>query len=269
MMNKIIDNCIGHNLKEVKSPKSSDFMYTVSAIGKLILRSSPLKIHTEQLKFLERIQGDICGPIPPLCGSFRYFMVSIDTSTRWSHEYLLLTRNHAFAKFMVQVIRIKANFPKHRIQSIRLDNVTEFSSRAFNYYCMAQGIQMQHLAPYIHTQNGLAESLIKRIKLIAKSLLHKWNLTITCWGHSVLHVADLIQLRPTTYHSTSPLYLVRGNATNISHLQKFGCTVYALISPLKHIYIPPPPRKLGIYIVYHSSSIIKYLVSLTRDLFTV
>jgi hypothetical protein len=36
--------------------------------------------------------------------------------------------------------------------------------------------------------------LIKRIKLIARPLLHNCNLPISCWGHAVLHAADLIQL---------------------------------------------------------------------------
>jgi hypothetical protein len=164
MMIKIIDNCIGHNLN--KFPKTSDFICTTCATGKLILRPSPLKIHTESLKFLERIQGDICDSIQPISGSFRYFMVLIDISTRWSHMCLLSTRNHAFAKIMAQAIRLKAKFSEHQIYSIRLDNVVEFSLQAFNDYCTTQGIQVQHSVPYVHTQNGLAESLRKRIKLI-------------------------------------------------------------------------------------------------------
>jgi hypothetical protein len=103
-MRKIIGNCIDHDLKDAKIPKSNDFVCTSCAMGKLILRPLPLKIHTEPLRFLERIQGDICCPIQPLCGPFRYFMVLIDTSTRWSHMFLLSTCNHAFAKFMMQVI---------------------------------------------------------------------------------------------------------------------------------------------------------------------
>jgi IS30 family transposase len=83
------------------------------------------------------------------------------------HVCLLSTRNHAFAKIMSQIIKLKANFSKHRIQSIRMDNAAEFSSHAFNDYCIAMGIEVQHYVPYVHTQNGLAESLIKRIKLIA------------------------------------------------------------------------------------------------------
>jgi hypothetical protein len=186
MMKKIIDKCIGHNLREDKFPKHSDFMCTTCATGKLILRLSPLKIQTEPLKFLERIQCDICGPIQPLCGPFRYFMVLIDTSTQWSHVCLLSTRNHAFAKFMTQVIRLKENFSEHRMQSIRLDNVVEFSSRAFNDYCKAQEIQMQHVVPYVHTQNGLSESLIKWIKLIARPLLHNCNFSYYLLGSCVL-----------------------------------------------------------------------------------
>jgi transposase InsO family protein len=147
---------------------------------KLILGPSSLKIHAEPLRFLECIQGDICGPIQPLCGPFRYFMVLIDTSTRWSHMSLLSTHNYAFAKFMTQVIRLKVNYPEYRIKSIRIYNATKFSSRAFNDYCMVQGIEVQHSVPYVHTQNGLAESLIKRIKLIARLFLQGCNLPTSC-----------------------------------------------------------------------------------------
>jgi hypothetical protein len=32
-----------------------------------------------------------------------------------------------------------------------MDNAAEFSSRAFNDYCMAQGIEVQHSVLYVHT----------------------------------------------------------------------------------------------------------------------
>jgi hypothetical protein len=193
-MRKITCNSIGHNLSTTNFPKFKDFICTSCATEKLILRPSYLKIKAELLKFFERIQGDICGPITPTFGSFRYFMVLIDTSTRWSHVCLLSTHNHAFSKIMSQIIKLKVNFPEHRINSIRMDNAAEFTSHAFNDYCMALGIQVQHSVPYVHTQNGLAESLIKRIKLIARPLLINCKFPSSCWGHTVLHAADLIQL---------------------------------------------------------------------------
>nr|CAE05047.2 OSJNBa0049H08.8 [Oryza sativa Japonica Group] len=173
MMRKIIGNSIGHHLITDKFLKSSDFVCTACATGKLILRPSYLKIRAEQLKFLERIQGDICGPIVPRSGPFR----------------------------------LKANYPEHRIQSIHMGNAAEFTPHAFDDNCMALGIQVQHSVPYAHTQNGLAESLIKRIKLIARPLLMNCKLPSSYWGHAVLHAADLVQLRPTAYHETSPMQL--------------------------------------------------------------
>jgi hypothetical protein len=40
------------------------------------------KVIVEFSSFSQRIQGDICGPIDPPCGPFRYFIVLIDASTR-------------------------------------------------------------------------------------------------------------------------------------------------------------------------------------------
>jgi hypothetical protein len=90
-------------------------MCTTCATGKLILRPSSLKIQAELLKFLEHIQDDTCGLIQPLSGQFRYFMVLIDASTRWSHVCLLSTRNRAFAKIIAQVIKLKAKHPEYQI----------------------------------------------------------------------------------------------------------------------------------------------------------
>jgi hypothetical protein len=155
MMRKITCNSIGHDLPTTNFPKSKDFICTACATGKMILRPSHLKIKAEPLKFIERIQGDICGPITPTSGSFRYFMVLIDASTRWSYVCLLSTRNHEFAKIMSQIIKLKGKFHEHQINTIRMDNVAEFTSESFNDYCMALGIQVQHSVPYVHTQNGL------------------------------------------------------------------------------------------------------------------
>jgi hypothetical protein len=132
MMRKIIGNYTDHDLKDAKISKSNNFVCASYAMEKLILRPSPLKIHAEPLRFLEHIQGDICGPIQLLCGPFRYFMVLIDASIRWSHVSLLSARNHAFAKFMMQIIRLKVNYHEYSIKSSRMDNAAEFSSRAFN-----------------------------------------------------------------------------------------------------------------------------------------
>ena len=90
-------------------------------------------------------------------------MVLIDASTRWSHVCLLSIRNVAFSRLFAQIIRLRAQFPDDPIKKIRLDNVGEFISQAFNDYCMSIGVDVEHPVAHTHTQNGLAESLIKRL----------------------------------------------------------------------------------------------------------
>ena len=77
MMRKLIMNTNGHTLKEKRIiPKHLSCV--ACSQEKLISRPSPVKVTKEMINFLERIQGDIYGPIHPPSGTFRYFMVLID-----------------------------------------------------------------------------------------------------------------------------------------------------------------------------------------------
>ena len=185
-------------------------------------------------------------------------MVLIDASTRWTHVCLLSIRNNAFAKFIAKLIGLRAQFPDYPSKPIRMDNASKFTSKEFNDYYMALGIKVEHPVPYVHTQNGLVESLIKRIKLIIRPLLQHSNLPISCWGHAVLHTAALIQIRPTVYRNYSSLQIVRGKEPNISHIRIFRCAIYVPISP-PHRTSMSHQRKLGLYIGYESLPILKYL----------
>ena len=216
--------------------------------------------------FLERIQGDICGPIHPPCGPFKYFLVLIYASTRWSHICLLSTRNVAFARLLAQIIRLRAQFPNYPIKKNHLDNASEFTSQAFNDYCMSIGIDVEHPVAYTHTQNGLVESLIKRLQIISRNFLMKSKLPVSAWGHAILHAASLVRIRPTAYHKFSPLQLVLGQQPNIIHLHTFGCAVYVPIAPPQRTKMGPQ-RRLGIYTGFDSPSIIRYLEPLTGDVF--
>ena len=131
---------------------------------------------------------------------------------------------------------------------------------------MSIGIEVEHLVAHIHTQNGLVESLIKHLKLIARPLLMKVNLPITTWGYAIMHVVVLIWIKPTSYHEYSPLQLIFNQQPNISHLSIFGHVVYIPISPPKRT-MTGPQRCLGIYVGYDSPLIIKYLEPSTSDLF--
>ena len=142
-------------------------------------------------------------------------MVLVDASTRWSHVYLLSTRNVPFARLLAQIIRLRAQILDYPIRKFCLDNTSEFTSQVFDDYCMLIGIDVGHLLAHTHTQNGLAESLIKRLQIIARHLLMKSKLPISAWGYAILHGALLVHIRSTAYHKFSPLQLVLGQQPNI------------------------------------------------------
>ena len=110
MMCRIISQSHGHEIKNLKILYKGDFSCLACFKGKLITRPSKIKVDNESLSFLERIQRDICGPIQPPSEPFRYFMVLIDVSSKWSYVCLLFTRNLTFAKLSAQIIKLRAHF---------------------------------------------------------------------------------------------------------------------------------------------------------------
>ena len=268
MLRRILRQSNGHSLTNDYISSHNHYNCIACTQGKFITRPSSLKVDYDPPQFLERIQGDICGPINPPSGPFHYFMVLVDASTRWSHVCLLSTRNLAFARLLAQIIKLRAHFPDHPIKTIRLDNAGEFSSKAFHDYCMSLGIEIQYPVAHTHTQNGLAESFIKHLQWIARPLLLRTKLPSSARGHALLHAGNLIRLRPIGDLDFSPLQIVSGSQPNISHLRVFGCAVYVPIPPNQRSKMGPQ-RRLGIYVGFRSTSIIHYLEPLTGNLFTV
>ena len=68
---------------------------------------------------------------------------------------------------------------------------------------MSIGIDVQYSVSHVQTHNGLAESFIKRLQLIARLLLLNTKLPLSAWGHAIIHAVNLIRLRPTTNQDLS------------------------------------------------------------------
>ena len=83
-------------------------------------------------------------------------------------------------------------------------------------------------------KNGLAETFIKRMKLITRVLLMKMKLPSFYMGHVILHDALLIWLRPVDNHQYFSVQLAFGNQPNIIHLRVFGCVIYVPIALSQH-----------------------------------
>lgn len=248
------------------SPSSLHDPCMACSQGKLITKPAPSKTVFKIPAFLERIHGDICGPIDPPSGPFRFFLVLIDASSKWSNVSLLSTRNLAFPRILSHILKLKAQFPENPIKILRMDNAGEFTSKTFEDFCIASGIDTQYPVPYVHFQNGIAESFIKRLQLIARPLLMHSNLPTSAWGHAILHASTLVRYRPSAYNSLTPHHLAFGVVPNVSHLRTFGCEVLVPINSPKRTKMGPQRQK-GIYVGFDSPSIIRYMEPTTADIF--
>jgi hypothetical protein len=78
-------------------------------------------------------------------------------------------------------------------------NARELTSNVFDDYCMTLGFAVKHLVLHVHTQNGLAEKLIKWLNSLHGRSFGV-NFQVHVGGHVVLDVAKLItEHRPTPF----------------------------------------------------------------------
>ena len=212
----------------------------------------------------ERWVVDVCGPINPPCGPFRYYQAIKDESNIFRKVELLTTRNDVMPKLLVNIIHFKAHFPQYPIKRIRVDNAGEYLSKSMEEFCKANGTDLEVSVAYAH--NTGAENMVKLIQMIARPMLLRSNLPTSCWGHAVLHAGDLLQYRPSGDSKETPYQHLNGLLPNLSHLRVFGCATFVPIPPNKRTKLGPM-RQLGIYVGFQSPSIIRYLDPATGESF--
>lgn len=94
--------------------------------------------------------------------------------------YLPSNHDVAFARLLAQVIRLNAQFYNFSIKKIILENIGEFTTKSFNDYYMSFRVDVEHPIAHTHIQNGLTESLIKYLQLIATPLMLISNFLFSC-----------------------------------------------------------------------------------------
>jgi hypothetical protein len=92
----------------------------------------------------KQLNANVCGPVDPRRGPFWFFIISIDSSTKWSQVSHLSTRNLVLLRILPNIQTFKAQFPQHPIQILRVENAGEFSLKTFDNFCQTAGIETQY-----------------------------------------------------------------------------------------------------------------------------
>ena len=84
---------------------------------------------------LERVHGDLCGPIMPATNGCRwYFLLLVDDCSRYMWLQLLTSKDVAVAAIKKFMARIEAESGK-KLRVPRTDRGDEFTSVEFAAYC--------------------------------------------------------------------------------------------------------------------------------------
>jgi hypothetical protein len=183
---------------------------------------------------LQLIHTDVAGPqmTDSLNGS-RYYVAFIDDYTRMCWVYFLKSKAEVAGVFL----RFKnwvENQSGHKIQIVRSDNGTEYTSNKFAQFCHDAGIEHQYTTPYTPQQNGVSERKNRTIMEMARCLLFEKDLPKKFWAEAVNTAVFLLNRLPTRalQHKT-PYEVWHGYKPSLQNLKVFGCLCFTHIPQVK------------------------------------
>ncbi|KAG5874230.1 hypothetical protein JTB14_012843 [Gonioctena quinquepunctata] len=91
---------------------------------------------------------------------------------------------------------------------------------------------MQYTVPFCPQQNGVAERKNRYLMEMARCMLFDADLPNRFWGEAVVTTnSNYLQNRlPSRSIDVTPYEMWKNKKPNTSHIQKFGCYAYAMIS---------------------------------------
>lgn len=194
----------------------------------------PAKASHRASRLLERIHSDICGPLPPCYGSYRYFILFICCYSRYIFLYFMKSRDEAprlFAEFRAQA----ENFSQQKVAILRVDNAPELTKGALEAQCKHAGITYEKTVPDSPSQNGVAERCNRTLVSMARALLIDAALSEWFWPFAIQAATHIKNRVPHSSLPTniSPFQLWYNYKPNLSHLRIFGapCTSRLLSTP--------------------------------------
>ncbi|KAL8148892.1 hypothetical protein AgCh_006046 [Apium graveolens] len=176
------------------------------------------------------IHMDVWGPyhIASTQGC-KYFLAIVDDHSRATWTFLLSSKQQVFQKFQAFVAYVDNHFHV-KIQTIRIDNGSEFLNSNFSLFLTEKGILHQRSCTQTPQQNARVERKHKHLLEVARSLRFQSALPHKYWGEFLLTATYLVNLLPSpVLQHKSPYEVLYNTKRDYSLLKAFGCLCYASV----------------------------------------
>lgn len=141
-----------------------------------------------------------------------------------------------------------------KIQVIRSDNGTEYTSNTLNSFCEEARIQHQLTVPYSPQQNGASERNNRTIMDMSRCLLHEKNLPKKFWEEVANTTVFLLNRLPTrAVEKKTSFEAWYGVKPTVKNLKIFGCMCFSYVPQVKRDKLDEKTEP-GIFIGYCSIS---------------
>ena len=181
-------------------------------------------------KCLELIHSDICGPISPTSESGKRYIINfIDDFSRKCWTFFLVEKSEAlkvFKEFKVAAEREVGEL----LVCLRTDRGGEFNSKAFQDFCVENGIKRQLTTAYTPQQNSVAERKNRSLMNMVRCMMLGMNVPLKFWTEATQYAVHILNLsQPAILGEVTPSEKWCKHKLSVEHLRVFGCVAYALI----------------------------------------
>ena len=215
--------CIQANMQQNDAPKMATRLIT-----------SPLQVVGSDLQTIEVRSYD----------GKKYFALYCDAATRTLATVALAKKSEQAAAARLVLPRLM-NLAKSKIDTVRADQGGEYTSAEFKTFCSDQGIRLELSDTDQPFQNGLAETMGKKlVRMMRAARTRSWvpkvfwteNLILQTW------VANRVSTRKQNGKST-PFTEITGQANHLAMAKPFGCEAWYLVRKPKKDKLTPRARR--------------------------
>lgn len=169
------------------------------------------------------------SPIPSVSG-FKYYLVILDDFSHYVWTFPLRFKSDTFTTLSHFFAFVETQF-SCSIRGIQCDNGREFDNASTRQFFLLNGVSLRMSCPHTSPQNGKAESMLRSLNNIVRSLLFQASLPSSFWVEALHTATHLINRHPTkTLQHHTPYFALYGAHPSYTHLRVFGCNCYPNIS---------------------------------------
>ena len=103
------------------------------------------------------------------------------------------------------------NHTGQKLKALRTDSGMEYNSENFNSWMKDKGITKETSAPYMQSQNGLAEQTIQMLNNTTSALLQHSGLGKTFWRDVIIYSSFILNSLPKKGETLSPYQKINGS----------------------------------------------------------